>query len=103
MTRVNEEANPHDIEYPDIPSIPEESDEERASLSTSPVNFPEFSPDTELVKPFKGILKKSNSVNVNCWTIELRFWKNLQVINILEFGIVQKFCLNENIEFYCLL
>ena len=65
LARVNEEANPHDIEYPDIPSIPEESDEEQASLSTSPVNFPEFSPDTELVKPFKGILKKSNSVNVN--------------------------------------
>ena len=65
LARVNEEANPHDIEYPDIPSIPEESEEERAALSTSPVNFPEFSPDTELVKPFKGILKKSNSVNVN--------------------------------------
>ena len=66
LAPVNEEANPHDIEYPDIPSIPEESEEERASLSSSPVNFPEFSPDTELVKPFKGILKKSNSVNVNC-------------------------------------
>ena len=28
LARVNEEANPHDIEYPDIPSIPEESEEE---------------------------------------------------------------------------
>jgi len=68
LTRVNEEANPHDIEYPDIPSIPEENEEESTSpLSTSPVNFPEFSPDTELVKPWKGILKKSNSVNVNSY------------------------------------
>ena len=65
---MNEEANPHDIEYPDIPSIPEENEEESASpVSTSPVNFPEFSPDTELVKPWKGILKKSNSVNVNSY------------------------------------
>jgi len=69
LTRVNEEANPHDIEYPDIPSIPEENEEEdfHSPVSTSPVNFPEFSPDTELVKPWKGILKKSNSVNVNSY------------------------------------
>jgi len=68
LTRVNEEVNPHDIEYPDIPSIPEEQEEEQdqpSPVSNSPVNFPEFSPETELVKPWKGILKKSSSVNVN--------------------------------------
>ena len=82
---MNEEVNPHDIEYPDIPSIPEEQEEEQdqpSPLSNSPVNFPEFSPETELVKPWKGILKKSSSVNVNSsmyWDFDICEWFNIML------------------------
>jgi len=44
---VSEERSQHDIEYPDIPSIPEEAEEDMlASPRGSPVVFPEFDPDT---------------------------------------------------------
>lgn len=59
-----EDTNQHDLEYPDIPSIPEENEDD--SSCDSPINFPEFSPETEnhtqqLPKPYKGILKKTQS------------------------------------------
>lgn len=44
---MSEERSQHDIEYPDIPSIPEEAEEDMlASPRGSPVVFPEFDPDT---------------------------------------------------------
>jgi len=68
LPRVPEDTNPHDLEYPDIPSIPEENEDDSCSSSSSsresPINFQEFSPDIEFrpVKPWKGILKKTASV-----------------------------------------
>jgi len=47
LPRVSEERNQHDMEYPDIPSIPEEQEEDMMSTpSRSPVIFSEFDPDT---------------------------------------------------------
>jgi len=81
MPRVNEERNLHDLEYPDIPSIPEENEEDFLSTpSRSPLIFSEFSPESAImdekrdsnasdlisVMPWRGILKKTNSrVNLN--------------------------------------
>lgn len=73
LPKVLEDSNQHDLEYPDIPSIPEENEEDSSSSSPpsssgSPINFPEFSPDIDYhppsnVKPWngKGILKKTAS------------------------------------------
>ncbi len=63
LPRLVEDANPHDLEYPDIPSIPEENEEDSNSSRGSPINFQEFSPDIDYppVKPWKGILKKTTS------------------------------------------
>jgi len=73
MPRVNEERNPHDLEYPDIPSIPEENEEDYLSTpSRSPLIFQEFSPESAImdekrdsdlisVMPWRGILKKTSS------------------------------------------
>ena len=74
LPKVLEDSNQHDLEYPDIPSIPEENEEDSSSSSSppsssgSPINFPEFSPDIDYhpptnVKPWngKGILKKTAS------------------------------------------
>ena len=45
LPKVVEDPNPHDLEYPDIPSIPEENEEDSSSSSReSPINFEEFSP-----------------------------------------------------------
>merc|ERR1719268_29018 len=81
LPRVNEERNLHDLEYPDIPSIPEENEDDFLSTpSCSPINFSEFSPESAImdekrdsnnsdlisVMPWRGILKKTNSrVNLN--------------------------------------
>jgi len=67
LPKVLEDTNQHDLEYPDIPSIPEENENEDDSSScASPINFPEFSPEAEnqtqpLAKPYRGILKKTQS------------------------------------------
>ena len=66
LPKVVEDPNPHDLEYPDIPSIPEENEEDSSSSSReSPINFEEFSPDIDYpaVRPWKGILKKTASVS----------------------------------------
>jgi len=71
LPRVSEELNQHDLEYPDIPSIPEE--EEEVEQPASPLHFQEFSPgdiersdaaqpDIVTALPWRGILKKTNSV-----------------------------------------
>ena len=67
LPRLVEDANPHDLEYPDIPSIPEENEEDSTSSRGSPINFQEFSPDIDYppVKPWKGILKKTTSATWN--------------------------------------
>lgn len=60
-------------EYPDIPSIPEEEEEEEVEQPASPLHFQEFSPgdmersdaaqpDFVTALPWRGILKKTNSV-----------------------------------------
>lgn len=76
LPRLVEDANPHDLEYPDIPSIPEENEEDSASSRGSPINFQEFSPDIDYppVKPWKGILKKTTSAT---WNIDSTI--NIQV------------------------
>jgi len=52
---VGEERSQHDIEYPDIPSIPEEAEEDTLpSPRGSPVVFPEFDPDTSVGRPAPG-------------------------------------------------
>ena len=64
LPKVIEDPNPHDLEYPDIPSIPEENEEDSDSSGReSPINFEEFSPEIDYpaVKPWKGILKKTAS------------------------------------------
>jgi len=83
LPRVSEERNQHDMEYPDIPSIPEEQEEDICSTpSRSPVIFREFDPDTPPglhsgerkdgdtdsgvhVLPWRGVLKKTGGTVSN--------------------------------------
>ena len=78
-----EDANPHDLEYPDIPSIPEENEEDSTSSRGSPINFQEFSPDIDYppVKPWKGILKKTTSATWNNDSTYKWIWNNVHLKN----------------------
>jgi len=85
---VSEERSAHDLEYPDIPSIPEEQEEDVLSTpSRSPVIFSEFDPDSGgggggglhsrerrdgtsgedrvAAMPWQGILRKAHRAGMN--------------------------------------
>lgn len=80
---MSEERSAHDLEYPDIPSIPEEQEEDVLSTpSRSPVIFSEFDPDSGgglhgrerrdgvgedhlAALPWQGILRKANRAGMN--------------------------------------
>ncbi len=77
---VVEDRNTHDLEHPNIPTIPEENEEDLESVvgshSNSPLFFQEFNPETPFLEekkdsalisvlPWRGVLRKTNSkVNI---------------------------------------
>jgi len=73
LPRVSEERNQHDMEYPDIPSIPEEQEEDMMSTpSRSPVIFSEFDPDTSQCGGGRGGEREHTTVTLLPWRGGLR-------------------------------